>query len=100
MGNSLQYTIYDLQDYAEKRGGKCLSKTFEGSKYEYQWQCEQGHQWSEPFSKLKTQDKWCLKCAREKRNIPKLQELKDYAASQGGKCLSEKFIDTKTRYLF
>ena len=96
----IKIRITDLQDYAVARGGKCLSEKHEGFNDKINWECKEGHQWVQSFSSIKTRKNWCLKCLRSKKWQPKLDELKAFAISKGGKCLTEKYIDKSFKLMF
>lgn len=40
-----QNTLEDMQEIAKSRGGKCLSKEYNGSGNNLIWGCENGHKW-------------------------------------------------------
>jgi hypothetical protein len=86
--------IKELQEIAKSRGGKLLSDTYLGSKKKLKWECEEGHKWEAVPNSIKN-GRWCAYCShRVKRTIEEMQEL---AKSKGGKCLSKKYINTKTK---
>jgi hypothetical protein len=70
-----KYTIEDLQKYAETKNGKCLSKTYQGYNFDYEWECEKKHiffnQWGEIFSS----GYWCKTCSFSGTSKPELEIL-------------------------
>jgi len=38
-------TIKEMQEIAESRGGKCLSKEYVNNYTKLKWQCDEGHTW-------------------------------------------------------
>ena len=86
-------TITAMRDLAIARGGMCLSPEYLGSKFKLTWECELGHRWQAAPSYI-VQGTWCPVCARNQRlNLPLFQEL---AASRGGMCLSETYVNERT----
>ncbi len=87
-------SIEEMQNIAEKRGGKCLSKKYINNYTKLRWQCVNKHIWEASPSSIK-RGSWCPKCAHnEKLNI---QEMKKIAIERGGKCLSVKYINIENK---
>jgi len=59
---SEKLTIDDMQNAAEERGGKCLSKKYKNARLKLFWECSEGHQWKATFDKI-SQGKWCPECS-------------------------------------
>lgn len=88
------YTIRDMEKLAEARGGKCLSGKYKNNNTPLIWQCSQEHTWKATPSNIK-KGSWCPVCARRaKINIHDMHQL---AQERGGKCLSDKYINTSTK---
>lgn len=106
-------------DFAEKRGGSCLSKTYKNSEEPLSWQCYAGHEWTEtPRSTLA--GSWCPNCRRRggdaalqdpkwqesigmfyedggaslfrKNRVYGLKDMVEVARFRGGECLSESYL--------
>ncbi len=95
-------TIEEMQAIAQKRGGKCLSKTYVNSQTKLLWQCAEGHQWPATPGMIKS-GTWCRKCSSEKRSEARrlgIEEMQQIAAERGGKCLSETYVNTDTKLLW
>lgn len=90
-----RYTIRDLQELAGYKNGRCLSKEYWGYDKKYTWQCEKWHTWDATVSIIK-QGGWCPQCAKEEKKQIKLEEMQEIAESNGGKCLSEKYVNSRT----
>ncbi len=60
-------TIEEMQEIAMHRGGRCLSKQYEGGKVKLEWQCRQEHEWSAIPNSIK-RGRWCPVCAKENPN--------------------------------
>ena len=83
-----------MQELAAIRGGKCLSKKYNGHHSPHSWQCAQGHVWKAPASRIKNGN-WCGKCAG---NVPgSIEEMRAIASTHGGACLSKDYINANTR---
>lgn len=94
-------TIEEMQKLAQNRGGKCLSNKYVNSSTHLEWECQEGHQWKARPNTIQ-QGHWCPKCADAlhpptcgKRRT--LEEMQKMAAERGGKCLSEKYVNTATK---
>ncbi|WP_345239571.1 hypothetical protein [Pontibacillus salipaludis] len=86
-------TIEEMQELAEKHGGKCLSNEYFNLKTPLMWQCRKGHIWEERPAGIKN-NKWCPTCTgRTKLTI---NDMKKLAEDRGGKCLSGEYINLKT----
>lgn len=60
--NDKEYTIDDMQELAESRGGQCLSTEFVGMEATLRWKCAFGHQF-EATPRLLHAGHWCPQCA-------------------------------------
>ena len=76
-------TIHDMRLLAKKKNGKCLSSQYINSDTKLLWECHDGHQWKATPSSIK-RGTWCPIC-----NSKTIEDMKELAASFGGKCLSE-----------
>ena len=84
-----KYSIDYMNELAEVRGGKCLSKNYINNKHKLRWQCKKGHAWHKsPHHILRGQ--WCIKCTLDK----KLEEYKNIAIKKGGECISNEYISS------
>lgn len=88
-------TIHDLELFAKKRGGKCLSEKYEGAFKNIKWQCNKGHIWSAIPSNVLTKNSWCPFCSGHKG--PTIEKIKAFAKERQGECLSDKYINSKTK---
>ncbi len=97
---STHYTIEDLQEYAAYKEGKCLSNEYWDVETKYKWMCSKGHTWEVGFDIIK-QGGWCPRCDKEvKTKEEKLKELRKIAIERGGKCLSDEYINNRTKLEF
>lgn len=87
-----------MQQLARQRGGKCLSIEYINNKTNLKWECRAGHQWNARPDNVLNLKSWCKKCeGLEKGTIEQMQEL---AKQKGGKCVSEVYVNQKTKLLF
>ena len=79
-------TIKEMKATAKERGGRCLSKKYEGSFIKLQWTCSKGHTWhAEP--KNVRYGSWCPICGGTTKLT--IEEMREIAEARGGRCLSE-----------
>ena len=93
---NVKLTIEEMQKIAKSRGGKCLSDVYINANTKLLWECAEGHQWHATPSKIK-QGKWCPYCAG--RHIT-IEDMRIIATKRGGKCLSDKYINSTTKLLW
>lgn len=97
---SRRYKIDDIQEYASRSGGKCLSKEYINLSTPLKWRCEKGHTWDADFQIIK-QGGWCPACLKpQKDKAERLETLKNIAKERGGKCLSKEYINNSTKVQF
>jgi len=87
-------TIYDMEEVAKSKGGECLSKIFTNSRSKLKWKCDRGHIWDATSSNIKN-GTWCPDCGGSKRLS--LENMRELAATKGGKCLSTEYINASTK---
>jgi hypothetical protein len=96
-----QCTIHDkkiaalelMQEWAEKRGGKCLSKIYINNTTPLEWECKQGHRFKKTRDHYKQQKKPCVQCELDKLRKRNLLRIQKIALSKSGRCLSLSFYD-------
>lgn len=84
---------------AEKRGGKLLSETYDGSHARLTLQCKYGHTWSTTGACIKA-GHWCTECGKLTRGDNQRHDISIYqkiAKSLGGKLLSEVYVNALTK---
>lgn len=81
-------SMEEIQIIAAKKGGKCLSTTYDSYKIPLEWECKKGHIW---FSKLLNikDNCWCRICAGHP--VITIEDCKKIAEERGGKCLSTQY---------
>jgi hypothetical protein len=86
--------IEEMRGFAELRGGKCLSMEYLGNNHNLRWECDKGHTWHATPGNIKS-GKWCPLCGGRSRLT--IEEMRSLSAANGGKCLSEKYVNRKTK---
>ena len=90
-------TIEEMQEIAKSKGGKCLSETYVNIFAKLNWKCKKGHIWKSTPNSVK-RGSWCPICAH---NIPlTIEEMQEIAKSKGGECVSDKYINSKTKLVW
>jgi len=87
-------TIEEMQKISRSRGGTCLSTDYINNRTKLQWECKKGHIWLARPADVKN-GKWCPDCAGVKKLT--IEKMKNIAESKGGKCLSKKYFNSKTK---
>ncbi|MFC1827728.1 hypothetical protein ACFLZQ_07360 [Thermodesulfobacteriota bacterium] len=95
--SSSKLTIHDIQKFAEAKNGKCLSREYINSKNKLLWKCEFGHQWETTYGSVRSGN-WCSVCAGNKKLS--IEDMRDIAQKLGGKCISEKYINNRTKLIW
>lgn len=80
-----KYTVTDLQQYAAKRRGQCLSPAFISTNHEYDWMCELGHVFKRNWAYV--QQQWCSECFHQAQRIEAWERLNDIVKRKGGVCI-------------
>ena len=93
-----------MRRLARKRGGKCLSTSYLNNHHSLLWECKRGHRWKASPANVKggkrKRGTWCLECYNLRRRFrPRhnIEKMKDLARSRGGLCLSEDYINSKSK---
>jgi len=90
-------TLEDLQATARERGGECLSTKYINSTTKCLWRCSEGHEWKATAGVVRNRT-WCPECSGNTRQS--IEDLQVTACERGGSCLSTKYINGKTKYLW
>lgn len=94
IGELQKGNIEEMQSIARSRDGLCLSDVYEDSQTKLLWQCKNGHRWQAAPANI-TRGQWCPQCSG---NIAKtIQEIKEFAKSKGGECLSSSYKNRSTK---
>lgn len=85
-------TIDEMQQIAEKRGGRCLSAVYVNCDTPLRWKCSAGHEWETTSTIIYRH--WCPICAHSKKLD--LKELRQIARRRGGRLLSTHYVNGQT----
>ena len=90
--------IEAMKQLASARGGWCMSDSYINNNTKLRWRCSAGHEWEAVPGSIKS-GTWCGKCgdarAARKRSHT-IEDMRLYAASRGGKCLSAEYKNSKS----
>jgi len=92
-----KYSILYMHNIAKRNGGKCLSEAYVNKRTILQWECTKGHRW-EAFPDSVLRGSWCAVCSGTMRLS--LDDMQALAKERGGKCLSEFYVNNKTKLLW
>lgn len=103
-----QCTIHDkkiaalelMQEWAEKYGGKCLSKKYINSWTPLLWECKNGHRFKKSRDRFKQKKSRCNECEKIEFRKQKHKEINIIAKKRLGKCLSDTYINMRTKLEF
>jgi len=86
--------IQEMRKIAETRGGLCISDNCVNNGTKLRWRCKNNHEWEATPRDIKRRH-WCPVCAR---TIPlTIEEMRKLASSRGGKCLSDAYVNARTK---
>ncbi len=92
-----RYTKNDMIKLSKSRNGKFLSDDFTNVNEIHEWQCSKGHRWkTRPGNIIKGH--WCPHCAGQGKLSIEL--MKQIASERGGECLSDVYVNAKTKLHF
>jgi len=94
--DSRRLPIEEVQKIARKYDGKCLSKEFISWHSPMKWQCAKGHTWMAKYANIR-RERWCPECNDEKNKKELLASYNRLANKKGGKCLSEKYLNNRSK---
>ncbi len=80
------HTLKDMQVFAEKKGGECLSTEYKRLDRKLRWKCAKGHTWIAKATNVFSIGQWCPYCSGNARLT--LEEMQKIAKNKDGKCLS------------
>jgi hypothetical protein len=95
----LPLSIDEMRELARAWGGACLSEKYVNSYTPLEWRCAHGHVWQATASTVKPaghakRGSWCPVCAKRPKHT--IEDMRALAASRGGECLSEIYVDSAT----
>lgn len=99
---TLKKSVGDAVAMAKRNKGKCLSKFYKNARSNLIWQCKNGHIWRASYDNV-MKGTWCKICSLQKmaeNNRIGIKKMKAIAAKQGGRCLSNIYINNKSKLLW
>lgn len=97
-GIAKRLPIEEVRAIAVKKGGMLLSEDYSVETRKLRFRCALGHEWEALPAAIKHKN-WCPRCSYDYRRSLKLiplDEVRDIAASKGGRLLSTEYLrDTK-----
>ena len=91
--------INKINELLKIYGIKCISEMYVNETTLLLWECILGHRWKRSLANIKNTNN-CPECQNIKFKNKKLGEIKEYAKSKGGECLSNEYTDMKTKMKF
>jgi hypothetical protein len=92
------FTLLQLQEYAQERGGRLLTESYKDCKQKLLWRCRNGHQWQASWDGIKNNGSWCPACVgRARHHIEKLQQ---YAIGKGGLLISTVYYNNNSKLIW
>jgi len=91
--------IEEMKQLALSRGGSCLSDFYVDNNTKLRWRCSEGHEWESVPGSIKM-GTWCPQCGdarAAKKRSRSIDDMRQYAASHGGECLSRSYQNSKSR---
>jgi len=88
--------IERMREVAKERGGKCMSDAYKNGRTHLLWECSVGHTWKATPASVIRAGQWCPTCWQSRRVKYTIEDMREYAAEHGGKCLSEKYVNSST----
>lgn len=100
-GNVILNPLGQLQEIAHSKGGQCLSTEYLGGQVKLRWRCKDGHEWEAKPSHIRLSGSWCPICSGRLVNpIEQLKLISNIAASKGGECLADKYVNSTSKMPF
>jgi len=85
------------QEFAEERGGRCISVEYDGARGPLEWQCDKGHEWEASLHTMEQRVSFCLECVELERRAEWLRKAHAIAHEFGGECLSDEWVSAQSR---
>ena len=82
-----------MRAIAKQQGGFCLSEVYVNSSTTLRFRCAEGHEWTAVPGSIK-RGSWCPFCIGRHKTI---EQMRKTAASKGGRCLSSRYVNGKTK---
>lgn len=63
MNNDKILRLAKAKEYAQNKGGDCLSTEYLGAKKELTWKCANNHIWNTKYKSVVLDNSWCPQCS-------------------------------------
>jgi hypothetical protein len=93
MNNDQILRLAKAKEYAQNKGGDCLSTEYLGANSKLTWKCSHGHEWDAPTKNVMF-GSWCPQCAGYFTKEEGIKRAQQYALAKGGKCLSIEYVNS------
>lgn len=90
-------SLESLRKIAESKGGKLLSIAYLGSHVSLNFSCKNGHKWKSTPHSIR-RGGWCVACQGKLKHT--ITEMKQIASLQGGRCLSVKYVNNRSKLIW
>jgi hypothetical protein len=87
-----------LDEVAARRGGRCVTRVFQGWSTALAWECEKQHQWKAAPTSILHQGSWCPACAGQVG--PSIDVLRTKAEARGWTLVSTAYVNAKEKLRF
>jgi hypothetical protein len=94
---SEHYSIDGLRNFAQTKGGDCLSKTYLGARDKHRWRCSEGHEWEASWDSLNNKNTWCPVCCGNVILNP-LEKLRAAAKRRGGELATQTYLGMHNKH--
>lgn len=91
-GNKLENGLKTMQDFAQEKQGKCISKIYASTRTLMEWECKSGHIWQATFKTAK--QSWCTACVARPKQDP-MVKARQVAKQRSGTCLNNTYINSR-----
>ena len=92
------YNLEYFKNLAISKGGECLSVEYIACNKKLLFKCKHDHIWETKPQDLVNSNSWCPKCSKTSKDDIEL--FKQIAIERGGECLSETYVNCKTKLSF
>ena len=95
-----KHTIEEMREFAQNKGGRCLSDKYINCDKKLVWKCDKSHIWeATPYSVIFSKNPtWCPVCGGS--FILNIESMKQLAKEKDGECLSTVYTNNNTKLLW
>lgn len=97
--NKPKFEINDVQEFASRKNGLCLSLEYKTTIDNLIWECSYGHRWESCFHEIK-RGSWCPVCSHNEHRQYSIEDCQFEASKKFGECISEEYTNTKAKLLW